>query len=206
MIDWAHDHYKRSSRKVYRLLRHPRRRRRSRFQNWLAERVFDRELWRPTRDTVAKGLAAGLFLAMIPIPAQMAAGVAVASTKRWNIPATVIGVWLTNPLTLWIYYFPYRLGMAIFSAVGINVAGGRDVISNINNADTLLSFSNLSDAFTTAQAWLVGCVITGSVVAAIGYALIYFLWDVFSHVRVPAVIKRVPGRSVTATPPSPAQL
>ncbi len=202
--NWIHDHYKRSSRKVYRLLRHPRRRRQSRLQNWLAERVFDRELWRPKRDTVAKGLAAGLFLAMIPVPVQMVVGVAIASTKRWNIPATVIGVWLTNPLTLWLYYFPYKLGMAIFSAIGIDVAGGRNVMSHMKNADTLLSFSNLSDAFTTAQAWLLGCVITGSVVAAIGYALVYFLWDVFSHVRVPAVIKKVKGQK--ETPASPAQL
>jgi uncharacterized protein (DUF2062 family) len=131
-------------------------------------------------------------------------GVAIASTKRWNIPATVIGVWLTNPLTLWLYYFPYKLGMAIFSAIGIDVAGGRNVMSHMKNADTLLSFSNLSDAFTTAQAWLLGCVITGSVVAAIGYALVYFLWDVFSHVRVPAVIKKVKGQK--ETPASPAQL
>ena len=193
MKDRIHDHYKRSSRKVYRLLRHPRRRRQSRLQNWLAERVFDRELWRPKRDTVAKGLAAGLFIAMIPIPVQMAAGVAVATTKKWNIPATVIGVWLTNPLTLWIYYFPYKLGMAIFSAMGINVASGRDVMSQMKNADTLLSFNNLSDAFTTAQAWLLGCVITGSVVAAIGYALVYFLWDVFAHVQGPGCDQKSAG-------------
>ncbi|MGK0187549.1 MAG: hypothetical protein ACI9R3_003337 [Verrucomicrobiales bacterium] len=204
-MNWIHDHYKRSSRKVYRLLRHPRRRRQSRIQNWLAERVFDRDLWRPKRDTVAKGLATGLFLSMIPVPAQMLVGVAIASNKRWNIPATVLGAWLTNPLTLWLYYFPYKLGMAIFAGIGIDVPGGRDVMSNLTSADTLLSFSNVSDAFTTAQAWLLGCVIVGSLVAAIGYALVYFLWDVVTHVRVPEVIGKRKSKKGKAPQASPAQ-
>lgn len=205
-MKWIQDHYKRSSRKVYRLLRHPRRRRQSRLQNWLAERVFDRDLWRPKRDTVAKGLATGLFLSMIPVPVQMLIGVAIASSKRWNIPATVLGAWLTNPLTLWLYYFPYKLGVAIFNGVGIEVAGGRDVMSNMTSADTLLSFSNVSDAFTTAQAWLLGCVITGAVVAAIGYALVYFLWDVVTHVRVPQVSGKMKEKKGKSSPQaSPAR-
>ena len=187
------------------MLRHPRRRKQSRIQNWLAERVFDRDLWRPQRDRVAKGLATGLFLSMIPVPVQMLVGVAVASAKRWNIPATMIGVWLTNPFTLWLYYFPYKLGMAIFSGVGINVAGGRNVMQNMTSADTMLSFRNVSDALTTAQAWLLGCVLTGTVVAAIGYAIVYFLWDVIAHVRVPVSTIAAKGKGDKTTQASPAR-
>lgn len=204
-VSWIHRHYRRSSRKAYRLLRHPRRRRQSRLQNWLAGRVFDRDLWRPKRDTAAKGLAAGLFLAMIPVPFQMLAGVAVASAKRWNIPATVLGVWLTNPLTVWLYYFPYKLGVAVFSGVGIDVASGRDVMHNMASADTMLTFRNVADAITTAQAWLLGCVLSGAAVAAVGYALVYFLWDVIAHVRVPASSDADRGSKGKTAQASPAR-
>ena len=181
--------FNRTSRNVYRLLRHPRRRKRSRLHNWMAQRVFERAMWKPSRDSVAKGLAAGLFLAFIPIPVQMVSGVAVASWKRWNVPAIVLGTWLTNPLTLWIYYFPFKLGVWIFESFGIEVAGGWVVMHHMANASEL-SFHSLGEAFTASQAWLLGCVLMGGAVAGIGYGLVYFLWGALSHVPVPAVLHR----------------
>jgi uncharacterized protein (DUF2062 family) len=179
-------YFNRVSRYVYKLLRHPRRRKQSRLHNWMAERVFDRAMWKPSRERVAKGLAIGLFLALIPIPVQMAAGVTIASWKRWNVPSVILGTWLTNPLTLWIYYFPFKLGVWIFESLGIEVAGGWAVVHNMTTASEL-SFHSLGEAFTVAQAWFLGCILMGGAVAGIGYGLAYFLWGALSHVHLPAI-------------------
>ena len=152
----------------------------------MAERVFDRAMWKPTRESVAKGLATGLFLALIPIPVQMVAGVTVASWKRWNVPAVILGTWLTNPLTLWLYYFPFRLGVWIFESLGVRVAGGWDVVHTMTTASKL-SFQSLGEAFTTAQAWFLGCFLMGIALAGIGYGLVYFLWGVLARVSVPGI-------------------
>ena len=185
---------KRTGRNVYRLLRHPRRRKQSRLHNWMAERVFDRAMWQPTRERVALGLATGLFLALIPIPVQMIAGIAVASWKKWNVPSVILGTWITNPLTLWIYYFPFRLGVWIFESVGIPVAGGWTVVQRMTRGSNL-TFESLGEAFTAAQAWLLGCVLVGMALAAIGYGLVFFLWGAISQVNVALPEGKSPPKS-----------
>ena len=77
----------------------------------LGDRLFTPELWRPTREGVARGVATGLFWAMMPIPFQMLPSGITAYLFRFNIPAAISVVWITNPVT-WpvILYWQYRLG------------------------------------------------------------------------------------------------
>ena len=75
----------------------------------LGDRLFSPELWRPTRQGVASGAAAGLFWAMMPIPFQMLPSGITAYLCRFNVPAAISVVWITNPVT-WplILYWQYR--------------------------------------------------------------------------------------------------
>ena len=91
---------KKSSRKIYRWIRHPRHRKRSKFRNWLAERVFDRRMWtHPSAHTFAGGLAVGLSIGMVIVPMQMFIAAFVCCWFRFHVPVAVAAVWISNPLT-----------------------------------------------------------------------------------------------------------
>lgn len=63
------------------------------------------------RKSVAKGVLVGLFIAFIPMPAQMVAIVLLQPFFRFNLPLALAMVWITNPLTMpFIYYIEYETG------------------------------------------------------------------------------------------------
>ncbi|MBE0438505.1 MAG: DUF2062 domain-containing protein [Gammaproteobacteria bacterium] len=69
------------------------------------------KIWHLNRRSVAGGLALGLFIAFMPILGQMFVAAALAIVFRVNLPIAVMGVWVTNPLTLApLYYFTYKIG------------------------------------------------------------------------------------------------
>ncbi|MGJ8676896.1 MAG: DUF2062 domain-containing protein [Akkermansiaceae bacterium] len=91
--------YLRIVRKAYRYLRHPQIRNRP----WLValtKPLFDRNLWKPCRSTVASGLSVGLFCAMLPIPFfQMLIAALGCLRAKANIPIAMAACWVTNPFT-----------------------------------------------------------------------------------------------------------
>ncbi|YCM43761.1 DUF2062 domain-containing protein [Verrucomicrobiaceae bacterium 227] len=90
--------YLRLVRKAYRTLRSPSLRR----HGWLQKIIvpmFHRELWHPCRDTVASGLAIGLFFSQLPIPGQMILAALGAVRFRANVPFALAACWVTNPFT-----------------------------------------------------------------------------------------------------------
>ena len=52
-----------------------------------------------TPDAVRRGLAVGLFWAMIPMPLQMAPAALFCWLARGNLPLALVCVWISNPLT-----------------------------------------------------------------------------------------------------------
>ncbi len=49
---------------------------------------------------MARGFAVGGFLSMLPIPFQSLPASAVAIAGRMNVPAALLGCWVTNPVTM----------------------------------------------------------------------------------------------------------
>lgn len=49
---------------------------------------------------MARGFAVGGFLSMLPIPFQSLPAAAVAIAARVNVPAALLGCWVTNPVTM----------------------------------------------------------------------------------------------------------
>lgn len=86
-------------RNTYRMLRH----RRLRHRPWwrtLTKPLFHRHLWIPCRDTVAIGLAIGLFFSMILIlPLQMIFAAVLAMRFRANVPFAMAACWVSNIFT-----------------------------------------------------------------------------------------------------------
>ena len=74
------------------------------------------ELWTPTRQRFAAGLAVGAFFAMIPVPFQMLAAAMIAYITRVNIPIAVAATWISNPFSYpFVIYAQYRLGCFMLS-------------------------------------------------------------------------------------------
>ena len=112
-------HYLRLVRRAFRTLRH----RRLRHRQWwkkLSAPLFHRNLWKPCRDSVAIGLAAGLFFSMMPMPFQMVPAALIAMRFRGNVPIAMGACWLSNPLTqVPVWLFQFRLGDWIRTAMSI---------------------------------------------------------------------------------------
>lgn len=85
-------------RKASRALRHPRLRDRPWWRR-LTKPLFDRQLWKPYRDSVATGCAIGAFFSVTPIPAQTIAAALVAMKFKGNMPFALGICLLSNPFT-----------------------------------------------------------------------------------------------------------
>lgn len=74
-------------------------------------RLHDPNLWHLSRRSVPGAVSIGLFVAVVPLPFQMAIAAALAMIMRVNLPIAVVLTWVTNPFTTpAILYFSYRLG------------------------------------------------------------------------------------------------
>lgn len=66
------------------------------------------------RKMVSRAVLIGLFIAIIPMPMQMLAVVAVMPFVKFNVPIGIAMCWLTNPLTMPpMYYVEYLTGSFI---------------------------------------------------------------------------------------------
>lgn len=84
--------------------------------------LFERRLWMPCRDTVATGLAIGMFFAVMPLPLQMLFAGVVAMRMHSNVPLAMAACWLSNPLTnIPIFLAQYWLGSTTAAALGLHL-------------------------------------------------------------------------------------
>lgn len=91
-------HYLRMVRRAFRALRHRKLRHRPWWQK-LSKPLFHRSLWVPCRDTVAAGLAIGLFFSMVPFIPQSIFAAILAMRVRANVPFAVAACFVSNPFT-----------------------------------------------------------------------------------------------------------
>ena len=111
--------YLRIVRKSYRYLRHPRIRK-IKWLEPLTHAIFDKQFWKPCRDTVASGLSVGLFCSMLPIPMQMLLAALGCIRTKGNIPLAIAACWISNPITqLPIMVLQHQFGAWLHSSVGI---------------------------------------------------------------------------------------
>ena len=73
--------------------------------------LVDPNLWHMNRDSVPKAAFIGVFCCFVPIPAQMVLAGLLAIFARANVPLSLAGCWITNPITFApIFYFCFQLG------------------------------------------------------------------------------------------------
>jgi uncharacterized protein (DUF2062 family) len=126
------------------------------------ERLFANELWHPTGQKFALGMAIGAFFALMPLPVQMIAAALAAFFLRANIPAAIAGTWISNPFTFpFCVYFQYRMGCMLT---------GREPI-HFKDPELLASLSGAPMPF------LVGIIPGALLLAVATYPVTLVLWE-----------------------------
>jgi len=127
----------------------------------LGDGLFAPGLWRPAGNCVAAGAATGLFWAMMPIPFQMVPAGITAYFLRFNVPAAVSCVWVTNPITWpFILYWQYRLGDWL-----LGEGAQRDAEASL-----------LGSLTSVPVPLLLGCLVCGMIAAPASYVVVAVLW------------------------------
>lgn len=141
-------------------------------------RLHDPNLWHLNRRSISGAVALGLFCALLPLPGQLLLGALLAIWLRVNLPATLLLIFSTNPLTIPpVFYSTYRLGAWLLD---------RPVL----RLDFNLSWETLHTLGQVWQPLLLGSLIAGVLAAALGYAGVRLLWRLY-------VIRRYRRKKVT---------
>ena len=161
-------------RRHYRWLKHlPRRKhlKGGRLHRLVGDRLFAPELWTPMRDTIARGLALGIFIGMTPtMGAQIVLTGIAACMLRVNIPIALAGSLVTNPFTAPIVYpLQYKLGVWL---VGVP------------NVEELRGYTGTMRMFMRyAKPLWAGSIVSGLVGATLAYLLVAGIWSKVQHLR-----------------------
>lgn len=118
------------------------------------------DLWSFNRQSVAKGVAIGLFCAFLPMPFEMVAATFMAAMLRGNLPLAFAGVWISNPFTWVPLYTPcYLLGAKILNVEPVAI--------------TDITIFELGWHYVAL--WM-GCLIIGISLSLIAHFSISFMW------------------------------
>ena len=118
------------------------------------------EVWAFKRQSVAKGIAIGIFCAFLPMPFEMVPATFLAVLMGGNLPFSIAGVWISNPVTWIPLYTPcYLLGAKIIQLQPI----------------ALSEISLLQAGSHYVALWL-GCLIVGVSLSITAHFLTSFLW------------------------------
>ncbi len=135
----------------------------------LGERIFLRELWRPSRETVSLGFALGLFIGLSPtFGVQIFLACVLAYLLRVNLPFALLGTLITNPFTAApIYAFELKLGLWL--------ARQPETMESMGYTGILKHMAEYARPL-----WF-GSIVAGSVAALVGWMLASVAWILISR-------------------------
>ena len=132
---------------------------------FMSHLLHDPNLFHLNRHSVSGAFFLGLFVAFLPILGQIPLAALGAFYFRVNLPISVALVWISNPLTITpIFYTTYELGRWILGTPAMRFS-------------IELSWTWFNTEFPKLwQPLLVGSVISGLVVGAMGYFSMQLFW------------------------------
>ena len=133
--------------------------------------LYNANLWVLNRRSASGAFAVGLFIAFVPLPSQMLLAAGCAILFGVNLPLAVTLVWISNPLTMPVlFYGAYKVGTWVIHTPP------QPFHFELSMEYLIHQMHHIGKPF------LVGCGITGTVSALIGYFAIKGLWR-YSVVR-----------------------
>lgn len=134
----------------------------------LGEHLHNKNLWHINRHSIARATAIGLFTCFLPIPFQMVVSGMLAIVFYANLPVSIITVWISNPITMPPMLFAgYEVGVYVLQLPDLYLPDK-------------LGWAWLLDQI--GQIWypmLIGCLITGFLLAVIGYYTVQLIWRIW---------------------------
>lgn len=132
--------------------------------------LLHKDLWQFSKRSLCGGVAVGFFWGWMPMPFQMFPAAICSVILRVNFPLSLIGVWISNPITMPpMMYFAYLLGNWLL------------------NLDPQYESFQLSIEWVGA-AWsniweplMIGCLLLGVVSSVLAYMTMYVIWKVFIY-------------------------
>ncbi|RUO31464.1 DUF2062 domain-containing protein [Aliidiomarina sedimenti] len=122
-------------------------------------------LWHLNRRSASRAFAIGLFVAFLPVPAQMIIAAAMAIFFSANIPLSVALVWISNPITMPpLFYASYQLGALIL---------GRPSEPFLFEPSLAWFAASLG---TVVPPFLLGCLLLGGLASLSAFITIRILW------------------------------
>jgi uncharacterized protein (DUF2062 family) len=152
-------------------LRHPRLRHR-RWWQVVSKPIANRALWIPCRDTVATGMAIGLFFSVMMIPFQSLPAALLAMRAKANVPFALAACWLSNPFTSpAIILGQFALGQWLRDRVGVPMPHYLTEVSfKIDHVGTL----NLAS-------FMLGMIVSGVILALCAYPIVHLFSMIMPH-------------------------
>jgi hypothetical protein len=128
---------------------------------WWREFLWQLRQLRGKPHEIALGMAIGVFIGITPtIPLHTILAVSLALLVRGSKLAAALGVWVSNPLSIPLFYYgSYRIGKLVLGLPGISLPDDR----------SLLAMASLGGEIVGAM--LLGGVILGIVPAIVAYVL-----------------------------------
>ena len=174
-------------RRAFRTLRHRRLRHRAWWRK-LSKPLFHRSLWVPCRDTVAAGLAIGLFFSMIPMIPQMLVSAILAMRVKGNVPIAMTACFLSNPLTnLPIWATQIKLGQWLIDVLHLPVPA---FLAHAKGHLPGMGMVSMSD-------FIVGFVAMGVLLALAAFPIVHLCSAILPH---PRPVRRKAVRPPAAPP------
>ncbi len=163
--------YLRVVRRAFRALRHPKLRHRPWWQV-VSKPLFQRNLWVPCRDSVASGLAIGLFFSMIFMPLQSLPAALLAMRMKGNVPLAMAACWITNPFTMGpVMYGQFWLGQWLRTTLRIPMPEFFTKMECIVPGVGSLN----------AASFILGMFAMGALCAAVAYPLVHLFAAILPH-------------------------
>lgn len=121
--------------------------------------------WALNRRNVTRAFALGLFISFVPLPVHVLLAAALALLLRLNVPAAMLGTFLSNPVTIVpMFLAAYWIGCQLLDVTSVPLTFE-------------LSWDWLSTQFLSVwKPFLLGCLVLGALTATLGYALLATLW------------------------------
>jgi uncharacterized protein (DUF2062 family) len=156
------ERYLKMVRIFFRMLRHKKMRDRA-WWRAVSKPLADRRLWIPCRDTVAMGLAIGLFFSMIIVlPMQMLFAAVLTMRFRANVPFAMAACWISNAFTsVPIGLVQIALGDWLREKLHIKVPVFEDI-------DT-----NFMELHFNAASLILGMIVSGVILAVLAFPLVH---------------------------------
>lgn len=131
----------------------------------LGDILHDPNIFHLTRRSAAGGVATGLFVAFMPLPGQMLIAALLAIYFRFNLPLSIVFVWVSNPLTIPpLFFLAYKTGAAILNEPARQIAFE-------------FSFNWFGEKLIDIwQPLILGCLTFSVLAASTGYIVIRLLW------------------------------